>query len=397
MVYFYIFDQLMTHGENMAENVDYTELYEAIKDDPEYCREEGKRLFFDLNSDREARAFGLSLINRALALRDAEASYLIGRLLVEGAIKNADGTDPIETGLYRLCKVAHNGFAPARVYLNKYCYQEYMDKVGTERTVPTNTPLVDFDGKRIRLKKRGILTPVDAVLSFVDGVNVLKLSANIYLPYLDDPTLDYDRFKEAVFEGIRAWAGDYTVFGGQDLKVVVELTDESRVFDTVTVVPFTEQLREMYSPYRKNILGEKGRQKFDMLINGNRSFAGVGLFKWSVRSRKLIFIQGDKSLFDDYEEIKHIAKHEFGHALGLGDLYTDVESGLGGVEKGAYKETDSYYMFDKMYNLVMCDNHGVISNNDIEMVILAFSRNAYQNYQVKKVKDKVSEALGRGN
>lgn len=381
----------------MADNIDFTELYESIKDDPEYCREEGKRFYFDPNSDQETRAFGLSLINRALNLHDVEARYLIGRLLVEGAVRNIDGQNPLERGLYHLCKVAHGGFAPARVYLNKYCYQEYMDKVGTERTVSQNTPLVDFDGKKIRLKKRGILTPVDAELSFVDGVNILTISANIYLPDIGDPTLDYERFKEAVFEGIRTWAGDYKVFGGQDLKVVVNLTDECRIFDTVTVVPFTEQLKELYSPFRKKIPWKKGRQNLDLVLNGNRSFAGLGVFKWSVRSRKFIFIQGEKSLFDDYEEIKHIAKHEFGHALGLGDLYTDVENGLGGVEKGAYKETDSYYMFDKIYNLVMCDSHGVISNNDIEMVVLAFSRNAYQNYQVKKVKDKVSEALGRGN
>ena len=36
-------------------------------------------------------------------------------------------------------------------------------------------------------------------------------------------------------------------------------------------------------------------------------------------------------------------------------------------------------------------------DNDIEMVILAFSKNEKQNYQTIRNKDKVSEALGKGN
>ena len=45
----------------------------------------------------------------------------------------------------------------------------------------------------------------------------------------------------------------------------------------------------------------------------------------------------------------------------------------------------------------MCDNHGTISNNDIEMIVLAFSENAVQNYQPTSWNYEVSEALGKGN
>ena len=45
----------------------------------------------------------------------------------------------------------------------------------------------------------------------------------------------------------------------------------------------------------------------------------------------------------------------------------------------------------------MCDHHGPISNNDIEMVILAFRENKMQLFQKQKSKDKESEALGKGN
>ena len=45
----------------------------------------------------------------------------------------------------------------------------------------------------------------------------------------------------------------------------------------------------------------------------------------------------------------------------------------------------------------MCDHHGPISNNDIEMVVLAFRENRMQNYQPGKFRKEISDALGRGN
>lgn len=45
----------------------------------------------------------------------------------------------------------------------------------------------------------------------------------------------------------------------------------------------------------------------------------------------------------------------------------------------------------------MCDHHGPISNNDVEMVILAFRENKMQLYQPGKLKGKLSSALGKGN
>lgn len=93
----------------------------------------------------------------------------------------------------------------------------------------------------------------------------------------------------------------------------------------------------------------------------------------------------------------HVAKHELGYALGLGDLYQSTVDSLGGVKKGTYADLDSYAVTDSFYNLVMCDHHGPISNNDIEMVILAFKENRMQLFQPMKLKGKISTALGRGN
>jgi hypothetical protein len=135
----------------------------------------------------------------------------------------------------------------------------------------------------------------------------------------------------------------------------------------------------------------------EKFISQKRSFSGLGVKRWSVKSRKIIVIQSEDGRFRDYGEIMHVAKHEFGHVLGLGDLYCSPGDGLEGVPEGAYEETDKDHVFDRVYNLVMCDHHGPISNNDIEMVVLAFSENCMQNYQKSNLGQKISEALGKGN
>lgn len=83
--------------------------------------------------------------------------------------------------------------------------------------------------------------------------------------------------------------------------------------------------------------------------------------------------------------------------LGLGDLYREEKAKLPGVKKGSYSELDGFYVSDSFYNLVMCDHHGPVSNNDVEMVVLAFWKNKKQLYQPKGIKGRVSEALGKGD
>ena len=99
------------------------------------------------------------------------------------------------------------------------------------------------------------------------------------------------------------------------------------------------------------------------------------------------------------KEIRAIAKHEFGHILGLGDLYQSDSDSLEGVAEGQFAELDSYSLGKRFYNLVMCDHHGPVSNNDVEMVILAFRDNRGQEFQVGRYKRQknISEALGKGN
>ncbi len=359
---------------------------------PEWYREYGKSLLS--GSDKDERALGIKYILKAYQDGDNEAAYIVGKLVLQGVLRPDSGENPEEHALKLLCRAANNGSPQARSLLNAGCMNRYNKAFGGTPD-KTDSPLVDFDGKKIKINRTGILTPIDAVLEYKDGVNQLTLSANIMFygaEFLDNP----EPFKKAVKDGIMEWQGEYSVFGNQALRVKVNLTTESRLFDNVVVMPVTDDLGEAMVKYSNAIGTKKSKESTKAIVKDKRSFAVSG-FKWSSKSRKLIYILSEDGKFDDYEEIKHTVKHEFGHALGLGDLYEDETFSLEGVEKGTYTELDGFHLNNKFYNLVMCDHHGPVSNNDIEMVVLAFRDNKAQLYQPGGFKGKISKALGRGN
>lgn len=370
--------------------------YQSIINNPEACREEGKRLFFNSQLSNEERDKGFVLLDRAVQLSDPEACYIFGKMLIMNKLKTTK-VDSIEYGLNLLCIAANKGFIPARNLLNQYCDIRYKSAFKKSLNAVTNKPLTDFNGKRIKLNRTGILTPIDARLEYINGENILTLSANITITCYEHDLPDFNMFKKAVFDGFKDWEGEYTVFDGQKLTVRVKLSDEERMYDSIFVIPMTSYLSNGLSKFWNNFGTEKGKSNYKNLIVSKRSFATVGFKKWSVNSRKFIMLQSDDNNFSDYSEIRNVAKHEFGHALGLGDLYKSVKDGYDGVGKGSFKETDSYYIYDDSYNLVMCEHNGQISNNDIEMVVLAFSKNKMQSYQPTKLMPKISEALGKGN
>ena len=370
----------------MEENVIYT---------PEQKRELGKRLLRSESSSDEDRSYGVRLIIEAHKEDDPEASFIIGRMLLDGYLKVTEG-DRTEVALNNLCFAANNGCIQARALLNNYCDFQYRRKC-EELSVNKNItgPLVGFDGKPIKINKQGVLTPIDAVLEYKNGENVLTLSVNLLFIGCEEIPNEV-LFKRAVIKGILEWEGEYVVFGGQKLRVKIEITNDDKVYDSVWVVPLCGALHSSLENMTSVLPKTSNIEILADALKTKRSFATNGL-KWSVNSRKLIYIQSKDSLFTDVDEIMHVAKHEFGHSLGLGDLYSSSIDSLKGVKKGSYVELDSYAIRDKYYNLVMCDHHGPISNNDIEMIILAYKENQMQLYQPSKIKGEISDALGKGN
>lgn len=361
---------------------------------PEALRELGKTLYYSKDATADVKEVGLQYLLRAQKAGDPEAQYIIARLIFSGAIK-PNVEKPIEHALSLLCSSANEGCAQARSLLNQYCDIRYDSIPGTSAKTPHIGGLVDFDGMPIHIDRKGVFTPIDARLERRGGENVLSLSTNLSILYSEELSRP-KAFTKAVLDGIRLWEGEYTVFGGQKLRVEINITTEDRLFDNVVIVPVTGDMAAMMKTVSDTFASEEKKEQLDSMMTHKRSFAVAGL-KWSVTSRKFIYIQSESGKFDELEEIKHIAKHEFGHALGLGDLYESSSDQLGGVAAGTYKELDAYRITDKFYNLVMCDHHGPVSNNDIEMVVLAFRDNRMQLYQPGMIKGDISKALGKGN
>lgn len=356
-------------------------------------RELGKAYILDKTADQEKREMGLRLLLEAVEERDPEACYVLARLLLDGVLSHA-GDDPVDAALELLCMSANSGFLQARSFLNGFCDKRYQRVRGLSALLrPKKSCLVDFDGEPIHISCRGIRTPIDAVLTQENGRAVLNLSLNVL--FLGEEELaDPQRFRQAIIEGIMLWQGDYEVFNGQPLSVRIQVTQKPRLQDSLIIAPLTQDVADM----ALSMCGIVGGLERDLkaAMSSKRSFAFSGV-KWTTTSRKFICMQSRSGKFDEYDDLRHIAKHEFGHALGLGDLYANEGDNLAGVEAGAYAELDCYRVTDKYYNLVMCDHNGPISNNDIEMVVLAFRENRMQLYQPGPLKDAVSAALGKGN
>lgn len=364
------------------------------KNSAEILREVGKVYFFKSEESTERKNEGLQMLIKAQQQGDPEATYIVSRLIFDGFL-SVSKKDSQEFALVLMCDSANKGFVQARSFLNLYCENRYKENFNELKLSHAKGPLVDFEGKTISLVRKGLLTPIDVVLEYKDGKNVLTISTNIMFAYSDE-IKEPDKFEDSIIKGLQLWQGDYEVFGGQKVTVEVKITTEPKLFDNIIVMPVTRQIENTVKSISQIIGTNQGRNRVKDMLLSKRSFAMSGL-RWSVKSRKIICIRSDRSEFDDYEEMMHVAKHEFGHALGLGDLYQNRVDGLGGVKKGTYAELDSYAVTDSFYNLVMCDHHGPISNNDIEMVILAFKENTMQLFQPVKIKGKISTALGKGN
>lgn len=254
---------------------------------PEWERECGKQLLAIGGADQMQAAVGHIL--RAFRGGDREAAFIVGDLMLRGFLKPLE-RDPEEVALEILCNAAERGDAQARALLNAHCFKRYEKLV--QRRDPAPGPLTDFEGKPIRIKRKGVLTPVDAALEYVDGINRLTLSLNVVTG--GDGLADPEGFEKAVADGILSWQGEYRIFGGQRLQLAIRLTDDSRLFDSVYVIPVAGTLKRVFHDSVEKAAALRRDERMRDLARQERSFAIVGLPKWSVHSRKY-FLYGVKT------------------------------------------------------------------------------------------------------
>ena len=250
-----------------------------------------------------------------------------------------------------------------------------------------------FNGKPLKIKKKGVFHPVDVELKQVDGVNTLEVSAKInFVETLLTSEAPPAEWKEVVLNGIRDWGGNYKVFGDQKLLVKMNVEETESLIDSVFIIC----IDHVYSEKLSKLYEKTNFKKTEIFLSQGRSFATIGFagLNWKSFLPRFVYLL-DKTL-NNYVIARRTARHEFGHVLGLGDLYKDLSVGLPGVDGLEYKDIEPYYRGGNFYNMVMCNN-GPVRDNDIEMVLLAFQTNQYQNYQKNKKRDKISKALGTGN
>lgn len=387
----------MSEDKNTNINMDNESGKEQQYREAAALRERGKILIMKSKGSAKKINEGLHLLQQAFENNDPEAAFIIGKLMLDGYLQPKSGTRE-ETAMKQLALASEMGSLQAQVLINELVSKRYEKDFKGVIDKQNPHPLVDFDGEEIKIEESGSRIPIDAKLEFDGSKNHLRFSLNLYF---EDMMLvkNPEKFREAVIAGIKEWEGDYHVFGGQPLTVSIDITTLDQAKDSVHIYLLNDEAMGMLEKIAKLFAINKKSNTFqntERLISTRNSFAGFGR-KWKVSSKKTICIVQDESENNAYQNIKDITKHEFGHALGLGDLYKDSSQGLTGVEKGEYQELDSFHINQTMYQLVMCTDHGVISNNDIEMIILAFRDNALQVYQKQRGIREISDALGKGN
>lgn len=256
--------------------------------------------------------------------------------------------------------------------------------------------LEDFNNKIISLSFAGEQYPVEVNLKWENGKNILYIHVKVKFSFPDGFWEQkhikdyYNRKKTQSLKGFEMWSGTY-----------------ERVFKNhegaqcVTVKCEAEEITEGEA-INVNIYASHNRSKTNW---------GTG---WETSQPGNIDLYGSYLSSDANKEsskhMKNVAKHELGHILGLANAYSEVTdkplnyAAYPDIKEDIKNHVISEYItkykdepgFTTYTGMVMNNSEANISNNDIEMLILAWQKGEVQFYYTDERREgTISEAMGK--
>lgn len=350
------------------------------KEQIQYCIDLVKNIEADggnASAQEKRKAFGF--IKWAAEKEDAEAMYLLGKLLEDGFVPFVNGAKP--SGRKYLYEASLEGYEEAKACLDRICRKQYYEDITKDKEIPEPHPLTDSDGWMFAIKERKNRSGVTSKLVYDRGINILYIKVRVNMVIDQSCAEDMEMLKMSVENGFKSWAGLFQVFGNQliEVKVNVEFTEDTIGAVAIRqMLPVDKRLRflPLVTPTTEAIARARGEGKYSVTLFDRK--------KWSRSCKKTVYLDNSMGVLD-CKKVQKAIMHEAGHIFGLGDLEN--------VAWKTYQELDPYWIYDDKYNLVMSRNGGLVSNNDIEMMLLAFDKNMVQDYHGENT----SKALGRGN
>lgn len=234
--------------------------------------------------------------------------------------------------------------------------------------------------------------PVDARLSPADDGWRLELKVRYRFDSDPQDSALLARRKAAALRGILSWQGSYPLPDGSCVHVRIRLCHSRAKRNAALIVLHAPR------PFKKpaKSLGAIDRQ-FNRLFARSYGFRLcdlaqriAGLLQLPRRAHRLrcdhFSLMGlDWHTCASADLGESLAKHEFGHLLGLGDLYQDLQNvrwlRLAGVPPERFPALTPHYCADTQRFRAVMDDNGPVLPSDIEMVIEAFASGQRQNYQ----------------
>ncbi len=312
-------------------------------------------------------------------------------VLSDPTMKDSDG-DGILDNIERTQKVIDERYECMKPFHTDTIETIYPELSDTRINNPSYPSYITVDGNDVVVHLKVVFkgdTDVKAnsvLKTSVTDTNVVNEISNITSRIGDDPTL-----KELAIDGIKSrWSGTYI----------------GNKYD------FCEGLQVNFSVEIIEVQAERGKNEIHIILNseecGVSHMSGVD---WNTSCNRIINLYtsycdkwlhfgGDGLSCSDYtSSLYHIAQfagtaaHEMGHGMGLKDLYPSASVNHGYTIKANSEIVYSSSYFALPAAGVIMKSNGRATENDVEMLLLAFSENKWQYYVPHGKKQKMSKAI----